>query len=496
MTSTIDLGSPATDERLIRAFGRLLAGWLPERRWFGGKGRSMESVQIRSCAQLAEVESTEGDRVRMWHLLAEARFSGGEHHTYQVFLGGRGLLPDHLKHAALQDPDKLLAQLPAALAGDGALQCYDALHDPELTGWLLDRLAAGDTVGPLRFATLDSVPIRTGLRSLVLTGEQSNTSLVYGDEYIAKIFRRISPGRNPDLELNLALAHVGSPYVAEPVGWVDCQAPVDCSIGAAGPATSIIVQRFLRSATDGWSMALASARDYLAADPPVGPGQAGGDFAAEAERLGRATAQVHQDLATSLPTRRLGPDDIAALAASMFAQLEATCARVPELRPYQAGLRDRLGELTGFEGLGGLVFAQRVHGDYHLGQVLRTTRGWKLLDFEGEPTRSVAERRAVASPFKDVAGMLRSFDYAAQSVALDERGENSRARAQQWSVWNRDAFTRGYAEISGQDPVEHAIALRAFEIEKAVYEVAYEAANRPSWLSIPLAACARLSAGE
>ncbi|HEV2638402.1 MAG TPA: aminoglycoside phosphotransferase [Actinocrinis sp.] len=496
MTSTIDLGSPATDEQLIRVFGRLVAGWLPERRWFGGKGRSMDAVRVVSCAQLHDGESAGGERARMWHLLVEVRFSGGEAHTYQIFLGARATLPDHLRHVALPDPDKLMSQLPAGVVGQGALECYDALHDPEMTSWMLDRLAAGDTVGPLRFATLTGTSIRTGLRSLVLTGEQSNTSLVFGDEYIAKVFRRIAPGRNPDLELNLALAHVGSPHVAEPVGWADCQAPADSAIGGSGPATSLIVQRFLRSATDGWSMALASARDFLAADPPVGPGQAGGDFSGEAERLGRATAQVHQDLANSLPTRRLGPADLAGLSDSMFAQLEATCARVPQLRPYEADLRDRLGELTGSAGLGGLVFAQRVHGDYHLGQVLRTTQGWKLLDFEGEPARSVAERRAVASPFKDVAGMLRSFDYAAQSVALDERGENSRARAQEWSEWNRQAFTRGYSAISGHDPQEHAIALRAFEIEKAVYEVAYEAANRPSWLSIPLAACARLSVGE
>lgn len=496
MTSTIDLGSPATDEQLIRAFGRLVAGWLPERRWFGGKGRSMESVRVVSCAQLVDTDSAEGGRVRMWHLLVEVAFSGGENHTYQIFLGARAAVPEHLRHAALQDPDELMARLPARVVGQGAMQCYDALHDPELTAWLLDRLAAADTVGPLRFATLGGTAIRTGLRSLVLTGEQSNTSLVFGDEYIAKVFRRIAPGRNPDLELNLALAHVGSPYVAEPVGWVDCQAPRDCEIGDAGPATSMIVQRFLRSATDGWSMALASARDFLADDPPVSPGLAGGDFSAEAERLGRATAQVHQDLANSLPTRRLSEDDLAGLAASMFAQLEATCAQVPQLRPFAPGLRDRLGELTGSGGLGGLVFAQRVHGDYHLGQVLRTTQGWKLLDFEGEPARSVAERRAVASPFKDVAGMLRSFDYAAQSVALDERGENSRARAQEWSAWNREAFSQGYSAISGHDAQENMVALRAFEIEKAVYEVAYESANRPTWLSIPLAACARLSVGE
>lgn len=562
MTSTIDLGSLSTDEQLIKVFGRLLAGWLPTRRWFGGKGRPIESVEVVSCACLTEAADADGEPVRMWHLLVEVGFPGGgahihgEAHIYQVYLGARSWLPDHLRHAALPDPDKLLDRVSTRLPGDGVLHLYDALHDPELTAWLLDRLAAGDTAGPLRFTTIAGTSVQTGLRSLVLTSEQSNTSFVYGDQYIAKVFRRLSPGRNPDLELNLALAHVGSPHVAEPVGWVDCHAPDATGLADDGPATSMIVQRFLHGAADGWAMALASARDFLATDPAVGPGQAGGDFAAEAERLGQATAQVHQDLANSLPTRHLSPDDVAALLDGMFALVDSTAAQVPALRPFADGLRACLRDPAGVqpgsdvaggdedsdghdesdsrdgsdgrdsstdhdssvesdalngsddadgqidvaaqddvsEGLGGLVFAQRVHGDYHLGQVLRTTRGWMLLDFEGEPARSVVERRAVASPLKDIAGMLRSFDYAAQSVALDEKGDTDRAL--QWSEWNRAAFCRGYAAISGHDPWENAAALRAFEIEKAVYEVAYEAANRPSWLSIPLAACARLSAGR
>jgi maltokinase len=507
MTSMIDLGSPATDEQLISVFGRLLAGWLPNQRWFGGKGRRIESVEVVSCAKLAEIDDAADERVRMWHVLVEVGFPGlqdhgPQEHIYQVYLGARPRLPDHLRHAALPDPDRLLAGLSDQGSGAGSLYCYDALHDPELTSWLLDRLAAGDTAGPLHFTTISGTVVQTGLRSLVLTGEQSNTSLVFGDEYIAKVFRRLSPGRNPDLELNLALAHVGSPHVAEPVGWIDCQVPPGCGLGdeEGDPATSMIVQRFLRGSADGWAMALASVRDFMASDASVEPAQAGGNFAGEADRLGRATAQVHQDLANSLPTRRLDPDDLAALIDGMYALVDSTCAQVPALRPYAAGLLARLGEPATHDapdkhgGLGGLVFAQRVHGDYHLGQVLRTTSGWMLLDFEGEPARSVTERRAVASPLKDIAGMLRSFDYAAQSVAMDEKGDSD--RAQLWSDLNRAAFCRGYAEISGHDPREDAAALRAFEIEKAVYEVAYESANRPSWLSIPLAACARLSAGR
>jgi maltokinase len=312
--------------------------------------------------------------------------------------------------------------------------------------------------------------------------EQSNTSVVYGDAYILKLFRRVAPGVNPDLEITRALADAGSPHVAAPLGWLEG------TLDGEG-TTFAVLQEFLRSGSEGWRLALASVRD-LYAEGDLHADEVGGDFASESERLGAATAEVHDTLARVLPTGTAGSEAIAAEAARMTDRLELALEAVEQLRPYENGLRAvfaRLGNRTE------PIAVQRIHGDYHLGQVLRVDSGWVLLDFEGEPARPLPERIAPASPLRDVAGMLRSYDYAARYLLLDRHDAHSLAyRAEEWAERNRTAFCDGYAAATGSDPRDEDVVLRAFELDKAVYEVMYEARHRPSWLTIPLSAIDRL----
>jgi maltokinase len=174
----------------------------------------------------------------------------------------------------------------------------------------------------------------------------------------------------------------------------------------------------------------------------------------------------------------------------MNARLDAALGEVPALGEVEAGLRQAYAELA----LAAPITAQRIHGDLHLGQVLRTVHRWVFLDFEGEPAKTISERRELDSPMRDVAGMLRSFDYAARHQLVDIGATpQSEFRAAEWAERNRSAFCLGYAEGGGLDPAEAAVLLRAFEADKAVYESVYEARSRPNWLPIPLASLHRLA---
>ena len=238
----------------------------------------------------------------------------------------------------------------------------------------------------------------------MLTGEQSNTSLVFGESAIFKVFRRVSPGPNPDLEVASALARLGSSHIAEPFGWVETRMDGATTVLA-------ILSRYLRAASDGWSLAATSVRDLYATEEGTRAAEAGGDFEGEAERLGAASAQVHRDLADAFGQSELEPEAIRELAEQMYRRLDLAAAAVPELAAYADKVGDAYSDLAK---LIEPVPAQRVHGDYHLGQVMRTQTGWVVLDFEGEPASPLAQRRARSSPLRDVAGMLRSFDYAAR----------------------------------------------------------------------------------
>ena len=328
--------------------------------------------------------------------------------------------------------------------------------------------------------------------SLVITGEQSNTSLVFDDAAILKVFRRVYAGPQPGHRGAPGAVRAGRRSPARGQAARARRGPLGRPDGSLAEADLAMLQEYFRTATDGWELAKISVRD-LYAEADLHASEVGGDFAGEAFRLGQATAEVHADLARALPTGVLGAAALAATAGQMERRLDAALAAVPELADYAAGLREAFRALGAHEPG---VPVQRVHGDYHLGQVLRTSHRWVVLDFEGEPAKPLSERTGLDSPVRDLAGMLRSFDYAARHLLADHPFEPHLAyRADEWATRNRDAFLDGYVEAGGPDPREDPVLLRAYEADKAVYEAVYEARNRPSWLPIPLASLARLTEG-
>ncbi|MEU6035792.1 phosphotransferase [Actinomadura sp. NPDC047616] len=488
----------------------LLAGWLPRQRWFAGKDRAIGEISIGTATELHPGPAGAQDGPELHHVIVAVRQGDGWDH-YQLLLGVRHEMPDRLRYGEIGG---FTAEHPDGGADHPvSAHVYDAVYDAELTRVLLDGMAAESAIGPLRFRRTPGTEVETELESVPGSAEQSNTSLIFGDVYICKLFRRLAPGANPDLEVNLALSRAGCAHVPAVCGWIDLDpsaAPALTSgltegeTGAGEPTTLAMMSQYLRSGTDGWDMAITSVRDWFAYAPTVCDRQAptdedaaaaGGDFAAEAERLGAATATVHRDLAAAFGVTEMPAGHVREMAAGMHRQLEEVCRSVPALSEHETAIREAFDELARLRTP--LTF-QRVHGDYHLGQVMRTDTGWIVLDFEGEPARTPGERRAVAHPLRDVAGMLRSFEYAARYLIADQSLPTDTAlsletRAHAWAARNRDAFCRGYAAAGGLDPAEHAVLVRAFEFDKAVYEIRYEARNRPSWLPVPLRSLAHLA---
>ena len=457
-----------------------LERFLGQQRWFAGKSRTWVVTDVSTVGWLRR----ELPAVQL--ALVTVSYDDGDTETYQVPLVHYAEPAEHLTHALVGD--------------DGHTWAYDALHDKEVTPlWYdgIDADIAGDGFRFHRDPSVDALP--PAGPSIVIGAEQSNTSVIFGDTVILKVFRKVSPGRNPDIEVHSALAAEGSAHIAPLLGWLEgrwdhAAEPVpdaSASLMSDGSASLAMAQTFLQNSTEGWATATASVRD-LYAEADLHAHEVGGDFAGEAFRLGVATAEVHQALARALQTGTLEGKELAAVADGMRTRLDRAVAEVEALHPHADRLRDVFDDLAG---LAEPVAVQRVHGDFHLGQVMRTLDGWKLLDFEGEPARPLEERRALDSPIKDVAGMLRSFDYAARHLLADHAPDpRLEYRAVEWADRNREAFCKGYAESAGYDPRDQAILLRAFETDKAVYEVVYEARNRPAWLPIPMSAIERLAA--
>jgi len=465
----------------------LFHDYLVRTRWFGGKGRTFEVTDITA---IGEVPGRLDTSPHVVIYLVEVTYAEGtsspETELYQVPLTFYEHPEGRLDHAFIgwwEDPTY------------GWVHAYDALHDREaMACWLRSFAAAAEgETGPdsvLAFHRLAGHNLDLEAHSTLFSGEQSNSSVAFGEDSLMKVFRKVTPGVNPDIQIHEVLTEAGSEHVAPLYGWLDTVISDDSAEGGTTMQLAML-QKFLRTATDGWDLALASVR-ALFAEPELHATDSGGDFAGEATRLGEALAHVHADLAEHFPTYDLGASAAVELADAMAHRLDRAAAAVPELEQHREVLEGIFAEVRTLDGLS----VQTIHGDLHLGQTLRTSMGWKIVDFEGEPAKPLSERLKPDSRWRDVAGMLRSFDYAPnaviQGMTAGEETEQLRLRAVEWANRNRNFLLVAYA--GGDLTPEQRTLLAAYVADKAVYECVYEARNRPSWLEIPLSAIARIGA--
>lgn len=417
-------------------------------RWFAGKGRFPEPGPSHALDWFVRTP-----QLAVRSELVEVVYPDQTRETYQLLLSYRDTIVPRAHLGTVVD------SAPTGPGGQPLVHLHDALADPQALRALVDLLAAGGqgadwSATRARPADL-SGPVR------VFGGEQSNTSIMIGQTAIAKFFRRLEPGENLDIAVHQALGRAGVSAAATLFGWVSSE--VD------GERLDLaMVTALLPEARDGWQIATAAA----AADQ---------DFSDDAAQLGTALASIHQALRQTFPTATLASGE---LGAAMGRRLAAAAAEVPALAGLVPGLAARFARLGDHA-----VPGQRIHGDFHLGQTLLTRDGWRIIDFEGEPIKSMDERRAPDSPWRDVAGMLRSLAYA--TSACDDPGS---AGAQAWLQSSSSAFLDAYTAGLGATPSStDTELLQAYVADKAVYEVVYEARNRPDWVSIPLGALRALA---
>ncbi|WP_295850565.1 phosphotransferase [uncultured Microbacterium sp.] len=438
----------------------LLAVWMPRQRWYGTKGRDPRLTLVAD-----------------WPLdAADARLLLVRDEAVQPAIVYQ--VPVARRPEGSVPPGSLIG------AAEAGLVWADATTDPAFTDALYALVTVGGEVGsdedgfrgiPLG-ATGGPAP-SPQMTARVLSGEQSNTSIIYrpeGEEpglpVICKLFRQVNPGINPDVELQSALAAGGAAFVPGAIGevrgiWMTPEGvPVSGSLAFA--------QEFFEGVEDAWRVALDAAA-------------AGEDFADRAYALGTSVAGMHVALAEQFSTLDPSEADRSAVTGAWERRLTIALMEVPALRPYEEQIREVYARALAAK----WPALQRVHGDLHLGQVLDTpSNGWVLLDFEGEPLRPIDERLQPDVAVRDVAGMLRSFDYVSGAVA-DDDGEAVRA----WVIAAQQAFLDGYADTTGRPRSDDDPLLEAFELDKAVYEAIYETRNRPDWVGIPLAAISRLA---
>ncbi|MEA2413124.1 MAG: maltokinase [Thermoleophilaceae bacterium] len=442
-----------------------LRDWVEEQRWYASKSRHVTSVELVEAAIVRDAPP------QLVIALLQTGFATGTHELYQLPVGLRPAGEDG----------------PGAITDTDAWTIYDALSEPEHGRELMRQIDAQTEIataeGQFSFHRANGV-LDLGENADVrpMGVEQSNSSLVFGEQLVLKVFRKVEPGLNPELEMLRFLTARGFPNIAPLYGWCEYQ-------GDALAATLLVAQRFLPDGTGGWELAL----DEIATDPEA--------FLERLGSLGQVTAQMHTVLSSDASDPAFVPEEpseesLSLLTATLDEDIDRLFSRLPDderldpIRGRGQDVQERLSVLSQI-GTGGKLM--RNHGDYHLGQTLVTPRGWVILDFEGEPARPLHERRQKRSPLRDVAGMLRSFAYVASAAEM-QRGTPV---PEGWEERARGAFLDHYLEAVEPNllpPGEAAVAnlLSVFELEKAVYELRYELDNRPDWVPIPVAGIERI----
>src|SRR4051812_16440211 len=424
---------------------RALIDFVTSQRWYGSKTRDVIHASVVDSATLRDGLELQ---------LIEVRFDTGTHETYQLLTDAGGF-------DALADEAQALQLLQLMRAGETA--------------------AAGD--GAIEFASIGShAGAGEPQQARLIQGEQSNSSVVFDDLLILKVFRRVEAGINPELELLRFLTEAGFENIAQLAGWYAYSGkPMDATLG--------IMQRYVPGAVDGWERAL----DAIESGDEA--------FLDTLRRLGEVTGRMHTVLASNASDPNFCPEQtstesLGLLTATVDEEIERVFMTLPddapELEPIRGRgeeVRERLRLLTNLGGTGRVI---RSHGDFHLGQTLWHDGDWVILDFEGEPARSLPERRRKRSPLRDVAGMLRSFAYIASAAPI-LRGVDA---PDGWETRARVEFLVGYRETVDPTLVPSGPSmdklLAVFELEKAVYELRYELNNRPDWVRIPVAGILRM----
>ncbi len=506
----------------------VLRSYLGRQRWFGGKSRPITGTRIEDWAIFNQGVSTLA--------LIEIQYAEGASDTYLITLGLLfGKAADALRD---ESPNALLARV-ITNADEGVL--HEAVYNDSASEALL-ALIAGATQIPSREGVILGVPSSTlpqlhgPSRDVPRRGsaEQSNTSIIFGDKLIMKLFRRQQAGPNPDTEIGSYLTEQTHFTHIAPFGGA-----IQYTRKGQEPSTLAMLQGLVTNEGDGWSWTLEELDRYYEASAARSLAQGGiidgptsllqlseapetefarehvGPYLDAAALLGRRTAELHLALASPTQDPAFSPEpltsqdidqlreDLILHATSAFDALKENVARLPDGVLERAGLvisrrtlvLDRFRQL---EAKRCDAMRTRIHGDYHLGQVLQSKGDFVILDFEGEPARTLAERRTKQSPLKDVAGMLRSFSYAAFSALLKytSRRPEDFSRLEPWArLWEQSvssAFLRTYCEVAKgvpvipSDPLLFQQLLEAYVIDKALYELAYELNNRPNWVLIPL----------